>query len=130
MKILLDTSFLIYAMQDNIDILSELRKFGKARLYTSSLVVDELKRFSEGRGRKAKNARLSLGFIERAGIEVIGGVQASRAGGGNTDKNIVATALEEGMAVCTADRKLKKTLKENGVNVVTIRQGKYLVGES
>jgi rRNA-processing protein FCF1 len=121
MRLILDTSFLMNAMEGKIDIMSELRKFGEPKLSTLDLVVKELEGFSVGRGRNARNAKLSLGFIKNEGVRVI------KAGGKNTDNNIVSYAGNRKMDVCTTDAELKKTLMRRGVGVVTIRQGRYLV---
>ena len=121
MKILLDTSFLISAMKNKIDIVSELRRFGEPKLHVINLVLDELLGFSAGASIKARNARLSLQFIEREGVRII------NASGKNTDRNIVRYAGNRRMAVCTIDSDLKKTLLRRGASVITIRQGRYLV---
>ena len=121
MNILLDTSFLMHAAAAKIDIMTELRKFGEPRLYTLNLVVDELGGFSPGRTRKAMSARIALKFIEEEAVRVI------KAGGKNTDRNIVRYAGNRKLTVCTTDRELKKTLRRRGVSVITIRQGSYLV---
>jgi rRNA-processing protein FCF1 len=121
MKILLDTSFLLSAMEKKLDIVSALRIFGEPELYTLNLVIEELKGFSKGASKKARNSRLSLNFIEKAGVKVI------RATGKNTDSNIVGYAGNRRMKVCTIDGNLKKTLRRRGTGVITIRQGRYLV---
>ena len=121
MKILLDTSFLITAMRGKIDIMDELRKFGKPSLHVLDLVVKELESFSTGRSKRAVDSRLSLGFIERSGVHII------KTMGGHTDMNIITYATNRKMAVCTMDRQLKETLLRRGAKVITIRQGKYLV---
>lgn len=122
MKILLDTSFLITAMRGKMDIMDELRKFGKPALFVLDLVVKELESFSTERGRRAVDSRLSLGFIKKSGVHII-----KTSGGGHTDGKIITYATNRKMAVCTMDRKLKDTLLRRGAKVITIRQGKYLV---
>jgi rRNA-processing protein FCF1 len=121
MKILLDTSFLISAMRSKMDILGELRKFGRPELYVLDLVVGELESFAKGRGRKAINSRLSLKFLDQENAVII------KTMGGQTDRKIVSYATNRKMAVCTVDRRLKLTLVRRGTNVISIRQRKYLV---
>jgi rRNA-processing protein FCF1 len=121
MKMLLDTSFIISATKGRLDIVEELRKFGRPSLYVLDLVVKELESFSTGRGKRALDSRMSLRFIEQNGVHVI------RTRGGHTDRKIVTYATNRGMAVCTVDRQLKETLLRRGAKVITIRQGKYLV---
>jgi len=121
MKILLDTSFLISAMLSKMDILGELRKFGRPELYVLDLVVGELESFVKGRGKKAINSRLSLKFLDHENVVIIKTI------GGQTDRKIVSYATNRKMAVCTVDRRLKLTLLRRGTNVISIRQRKYLV---
>jgi rRNA-processing protein FCF1 len=121
MKMLLDTSFLMTAMRSRMNIMAELRKFGQPSLYVLDLVVKELVSFSEGRGKKAAESRLSLRFVHTAGVRII------RTRGGHTDRKIITYATNRKMAVCTVDRNLKDTLLRRGAKVITIRQGKYLV---
>ena len=121
MKMLLDTSFLLFAMRKKIDIVSELMKFGKASLYVLDLVVKELESFTTGRGKKAVDSKLSLGFLKQEGVHVI------ITGGGQTDQEIVTYATNRKMSVCTVDGQLKRTLVRRGASVITIRQGRYMV---
>jgi rRNA-processing protein FCF1 len=121
MRMLLDTSFLITAMKGKMDILDELRKFGKPTLNVLDLVVKELESFSGGGSRRAIDSRLSLKFIEDSDIHVI------KTRGGHTDNKIITYATNRKMVVCTMDKKLKETLLRRGAKVITIRQGKYLV---
>lgn len=121
MKMLLDTSFLITAMRGKIDIMGELRKFGKPSLNVLDLVVEELESFSTGRSKRAVDSRLSLGFIKESDVHVI------KTRGGHTDSKIITYATNRKMAVCTVDKQLKETLLRRGAKVITIRQGRYLV---
>jgi rRNA-processing protein FCF1 len=121
MKVLLDTSFLVAVMEMKIDLVHELRKFGSPELHVIDLVVNELKRLSEGKGKAAKNANLALQFLGRRMVRVI------RAGEGSTDRKLAECAEKDGSAVCTIDRKLKDSLLKKGIPVITIRQGRYLV---
>ncbi len=121
MKMLLDTSFLITAMKGKIDIMGELRKFGKPSLSVLDLVVKELESFSGGRSKRAIHSRLSLQFIAESDVHVI------KTRGGHTDSKIITYATNRDMTVCTVDKQLKDTLRRRGAKVITIRQGKYLV---
>jgi rRNA-processing protein FCF1 len=121
MKVLLDTSFLVAVMDKKIDLVHELRKFGKPELYVIDLVLNELRQLSEGRGRDSGNARVALQFLGRKTVNVI------KAGEGSTDKKLLELARKRNIAVCTIDRKLKQGLTRKDLEVVTIRQGRYLV---
>ena len=122
MKLLLDANFLVSSIEYRIDLMNELRKFGKPELFTLRPVVDELKELSGGRGRASKNAKLALMWLKREKIK------AKSCGEGHTDKIIIDTAAKagDGCVVCTVDRKLRDSLIRNGVSVVTIRQKSYL----
>ena len=121
MDFLLDTSFLVCAMDGKIDIRSELSKFGRPCLFVLDLVVKELERLGESNGRDATNAKLSLLFLKRERAAVI------KAGSGNTDRKILEYSLNRNMTVCTVDKELKDRLSRGGMGVITIRQGKFLV---
>jgi len=121
MKVLLDTSFMVAAMDNKIDPMMELRKFGKPELFIIDLVADELKKLTEGKGKDACNANVALAFLGKMAVNII------RTGGGNTDNKLMECAEENGMSVCTIDRKLKEILLRKGIEVITIRQGRYLV---
>jgi rRNA-processing protein FCF1 len=118
MKVLLDTSFLVAAVDNKIDLRLELSKFGRPEMHVLDLVQGELKKLSEGRGKDAANARVALQFLGRRMVKVV------RAGEGSTDRKL---AEKRGFAVCTIDRKLKDSLMRKGAAVITIRQGRYLV---
>jgi rRNA-processing protein FCF1 len=121
MKVLFDTSFLVSAMEFKIDLVSELMKFGKPEMFVLDLVRRELVVLSEGRGRTGRDARLSLMFIEAAGV---GEIKTGFTG--HTDRKMMTYALNRQMAVCTIDLRFKKSLVKRGVRVITIRQRKFL----
>jgi rRNA-processing protein FCF1 len=121
MKVLLDTSFMIAVMESKIDLNSELKKFGNPELIVLDLVVNELKKLSEGRGKDSKNAKLALQFLGRKMVDVL------KAGEGNTDRKLTEYAQKRGMAVCTIDKKLKASLLKKKLKAITIRQKRYLV---
>ncbi len=120
MKFLLDTSFLMTAAAFRIDIEDGLRRFGKPELFVLGLVLGELDELAKGRGRDGIHARVSLKLLESLGATVI------RTRAAHTDTVMVRQAVMKGMAVCTADRKLKETLLRKGVCVVDIRRKKIL----
>jgi rRNA-processing protein FCF1 len=121
MDFLLDTSFLVATVENKIDLISELRKFGRPKLFVLDLVMSELKMLSERRGKEAVGARLSVSFLERECAEVI------KTKSGNTDSKIIEYSMDRDMMVCTIDRNLKERLLSGGMSVITIRQGKYLI---
>jgi uncharacterized protein len=121
MDVLLDTSFMMAVMQAKIDLVPELRKFGRPKLFVLDLVLKELEGLSSAGGKDGTAARLALSFLKREAAEVI------EAGKGQTDKKIVEYSMDRNMVVCTIDKELKDRLLMGGMEVITIRQGKYLV---
>ncbi len=121
MDVLLDTSFMVTAFADRIDVSAELLKFGRPKLFVLDLVVGELEKLAGGNGKDAAAARMSLDYIKRRHAAVI------RTKPGNTDKRIIEYSLNRNMTVCTVDAELRDSLRRGGMEVITIRQGKYLV---
>jgi uncharacterized protein len=123
MDFLLDTSFLVAAIESKMDLMDELRKFGRPKLFVLDLVISELSMLAKGRGKDGIGARLGLDFLRRECAEVI------KAGSGNTDMKIIEYSMDRDMMVCTIDKGLKDRLLSGGMSVITIRQGKYLIRE-
>ena len=119
MKILLDTNFLMIPGKFKVDVFSELHKFGRTEIFTLSLVVEELEHISKGKGKDAGNAKLALGLIKKKGIKIL-------KAGGETDSEIERIAAEEDFIVCTQDKELIKKLKMENVQIIHLRQKKYL----
>jgi len=124
MKMLIDTSFIMSCVKNNIDMKAELMKFGKPELFVIDRVMQELEKLSGGNGKEASNARLSLDFIRNEKIRVI--VTEGR----HTDREIKETALKEGMTVCAVDYGLRRRMMEAGADVITVRQNRYCERES
>ncbi len=120
MKFLLDTNFLLAVGQFRLDVFSELRNFGKLELYTLDLIVKELEKISEGRGRDSRHAKLALLLIGKKNVKVL------KTENRNTDSEIERVASEKDMTVCTQDRALIRKLKARKADVIIIRQKKYL----
>ena len=120
MKFLLDTNFLLAVGQFRVDVFSELQKFGKPELYTLDLIVEELKKISGKGGKDSKHARLALLLVEKKDIRIL------RTENRNTDMEIERVASESGLAVCTQDKDLISKLRAKKLDVIIIRQKKYL----
>ena len=119
MKILLDTNFLIIPGKFKVDIFSELAAFGKPELYTLDLIVRELEGISRGKGKDARNAHLGLHLIVQKQVTIL------KATGKAADSQLANLAMH-GYAVATQDRDLQKVLKNQGSEVIHLRQGRYL----
>ena len=118
MDFLLDTSFLVSAFKYKIDIVKELRRFGRPELFSLDLVVSELERLAE-RGSVKTAARLALDFVSSEDVEML------HADTNITDNELEASAAT-GFVVCTVDKGLLERIRNAGRKVVIIRQMKYL----
>lgn len=121
MKVLLDTNFLMIPGQFKVDIYEQLRELGAAELYATHMSVEELEKLATGRGKNAANARIALMLLKREGVRIMPSGKTKDA-----DEAIRRIARREGMAVCTADRRLKLELRKRGIKVISLRQKKYL----
>ena len=126
MKIILDTNFLLLPAQFKIDIFEELKEFSQ-HIFTFDVCIDELEGIAKSGGRKSVQARVALDLLKKKRIKII------KTGEKNADIAIlkyVKTIKKDGdLSVATNDRKLIKTLKNNGINIIRLRQKKYLVSE-
>ncbi len=120
MKIILDTNFLLIPGKFKVDVFSELERFGKPELFTLDLVVSELEKLSKGRGKDAGNAKLGLELVKKNKVKTI------KSSGKNTDSEIERLAAEEDYIVCTQDRELIEKLKREGIQIIHLRQKRYL----
>jgi len=123
MKIILDTNILVYAAKQKIDLIDQIRKkFGQtAEIIVPNLVVKELEKLSEEakRGADKHAAKLAIQIVKFSKVKNI-------KLEGNTDRAIVQWAKKNKAAVATHDRELKKTLRDIGLTVFQLRQGKAL----
>ena len=113
-RVILDTSFILTAMEYKIDVAEELRKL----LYTTFCLVTIDKTFAELENKK--QSKLAKTFIEKNKVGTI-----STSGEGNVDWHILEYATPD-MLVATQDKLLKEKLKKRKISVITIRQHKYL----
>ena len=121
MQIILDTNALIYAAKNKIDIVDELKKrFGLIGVYVSSLTITELKQIkAAGKKTDRENAGLALDILRHKKLPVVE-MQ------GITDDEIAKWAEKNNAAVLTNDVELKFILRDLGVPVFHIRQGKFV----
>ncbi|MEM0196215.1 MAG: hypothetical protein QXK66_01055 [Sulfolobales archaeon] len=122
-ELVLDTSALLL-IATGVDPVSEA--VGILRNYCSDTrvsllvnVVQELNKLAKSRGRRGAAARLALARLGKQDI-AIGVVELS--GCSRTDEcilNYSRTAKSFEVIVVTTDKKLAKTLKENGVKYIT-----------
>ncbi len=121
-KIILDTNFLLIPATLKVDIFSEIEKICdfKYELYVVDSTIEELKHIMESqRGKHRDAARIGLQLIEAKALKTLPSSQSS------TDEAILALA-DLDCLVATQDKALKKALKQKKVNVIFLRQKKYL----
>ncbi len=122
--VVIDTNFFLIPYQFKIDILTELEHLIDVHHHfvITSKTLRELERITENVGKKGAAARLALKIIDanRKRIEVIDSNKP-------VDRWIAEYSEKHGAIVCTNDINLKKTLKENGIKVISLR-GKTKIG--
>lgn len=115
MRILLDTNMLLDAVKFHVDIVSEAQKFG--RPFTLNACVSELERISERRNKEAMQAKMALALAKTLPI-----VMAE----GSADRAILNYSARHRCAVATNDKNLIKALKSKGIEIIRLRQKRYL----
>ena len=118
MRILLDTNMLLDAIKFRIDIFSEAQKFG--RPFTLDACIHELERISERRNKEAMQAKVALALAK--------GLPIARAEGG-ADRAILDYSARHRCVVATNDKNLIKALKSKGIEIIRLRQKRYLAEE-
>jgi rRNA-processing protein FCF1 len=131
MKVLLDANFLMIPGKFRVDVFAELQKFGNPEICTLDLVIKELEKLSRGKGENAGNARLALGMVKEKGVRILKTAKGARTrargrGTITTDSEIERIAAEGDYTVCTQDKALIERLKKEGVQVIHLRQKRYL----
>lgn len=124
-KIILDTNFLLIPAKFKVDIFSELDRictFG-CRLFIIDKTLDELNRIvREQKGKDKAAAKLALLLLKSKKVEVI-----ATKGQGTVDERILNLEGLNGYAVATQDVMLKRKLKKKHIQIITLRQKRYLI---
>jgi len=123
-KILLDTNFLLIPSQFKVDIFSEIGRICNFnyKLFILDKTIGELENIiMKQKGKDKDAAKLALKLTQLKGIQIL-----------KTEKNIptdseIINTAEEGFIVATQDKNLKRLLKAKSVQVITLRQKKYLM---
>ena len=123
-KILLDTNFLMAVFQFKIDIFSEIERICNFnyKLFILDKTVDELKKImKEQKGKNKDAAKFALKLVTIKNISEI-----------KTEKNVsadqaIVNTAQKGFIVATQDKALKKSLRMEKIQVIALRQKKYLI---
>ena len=111
MKVLADTNILILLGQ-KIDIFEML-----GDVYTTSSCVKELNKIANSKKNDASAAKIALEFMKNVNI-----IETNSP----ADNSIKELAEKEKFAVATNDKMLIKSLEQNNIKIVRLRQGKFL----
>jgi len=120
MKFIVDTNFMIYIARYKIDIFNELLKFGKPEIFITENVLVELKKMSKNKGKKGLYANTALKIVKELGFKII------KSEFSDTDNDLVYNATKEDMKICTMDKKVMEKARDKGLDMIIIRQRKYL----
>lgn len=124
-KVVIDTNFLLIPYQFKVDIFSEIRRicsFGYDVCVLDKTVEELEKIMEEQRGKHREAAKLALALLKSKKVKVIKTKEDK-----SVDDIIVELAKREEHIVATQDKDLKMRLKEKGVPLISLRQGKYLI---
>ena len=116
MKVILDANFLMAATQFKVDIFRQLKGY---KLYTTSNVLNELKKLDKGRTKTATAAKISLQLVKTKHLKVLNSKEQS------TDKELVNYS-KKGYIIATQDIILRKRVKKAKGKAIYIRQKKYV----
>ena len=121
-KIILDANFLLAIYELKLDIFEALEKLytGPYKLYVLDKTIDEVEKL-------IKSSSLSRRQASRFAKKILANNDITRieTQGQNLVDNILVDL--DGYTIATADRELKRRLKQKGKKVITIRQKKYLI---
>lgn len=123
-KILLDTNILLAPYQFKVDIFSEIERICNFnyRLYVLDKTIDELKDvIGKQRGKHKEAAKIALQLLDLKKVKII-----KTNSGKKTDDIILDYAKKEGCLVATQDKDLKRRLINHGIEVIVVRQKKFL----
>jgi len=119
-KIILDTNFLMSLVKFKVGLEEIEEIVGEPyQLFTLDMVVGELKKISESKGRDAGNAKFALELIKINKINILNSSKT------NTDKAIIDLA-DKSTIVATNDIELRKKLKKLEIKTIYLRAKKYL----
>lgn len=123
-KIILDTNFLLIPAQFGVDIFTEIDELMQEHyeLCIIDSTIDELEKLKNTQSGKDKRAAaLALKLIDAKKVRHLKTEKHL-----NTDKLIVEQSKQPDFIVATQDMALKRVLTQNNVQLIVLRQKKYL----
>ena len=121
-QIVLDTNVLLYAAKNKVDLVGLIKeKLGVYAIYVPTNVIEELKRIKATQKRTLREqASIALDIIHLKRLQKL-------ELAGPVDDSIAEWAAKYKGAILTNDVELKFKLRDMGIKVYNIRQGKYIV---
>lgn len=123
-QVLIDSNFLMAAIQFRIDIIRELEHLLGRRVepILISPVEDELRSIASGiESKRSKEAGQALKLARMMQVETV-----TMPPNESVDETLTRVALERGWAVATNDRILRRKLGELAVPTIYLRKKAYL----
>jgi rRNA-processing protein FCF1 len=111
MKIVLDTSSILFAYENKIDPFELLKESGYKPIISKG-ILDELKRIADSKSKKSGYAKIALKEIKEKDIEI-----------DESKEYPDLWILKKGIKACTNDKELKNKLKKKGIPVISIAIG-------
>lgn len=122
-KIILDTNMLMAIGQFNVDIFSEIERICnfKYELCILDRQTKELEEIRKKRGKDSRAAKLATDLIKNKKVKIIKTISEK-----DVDSQILEFAQKNNYIVATQDKELKNRLKRKNLQVIFLRQKKYL----
>jgi len=117
--VLLDTSIIIQAIQDKVDLIRELKEEFGLKVYVPKSVLNELEKL------KSKNIKMS-NIVTLAIKSLKNKIEVLDISAKSTDDAIIKLASSNNFIVATNDSNLKDRLKMLGIPVIYINRDGYL----
>lgn len=123
-KIILDTNFLLIPYQFHVDIFSEIERIMQTpyQLCIVDKTIDELHNICVSeRDKYKKGASIALELIDKKGIHILKTEKNK-----NVDDLILNLVKRDEYIVATQDMPLKRKLRLKYIQIIDLRQKKYL----
>lgn len=123
-KVLLDTNFLVSILQLKIDIFEEINNtlMENIEFYIIDKTKNELEKLiNTSKLSDSQAAKFALKVLDKKPIKVIKTTE---------NKHVDNLILDQkGYIIATVDKKLKQKLKKKKIQILTIKQKKYIILE-
>jgi len=117
--ILLDTSSIVFAFSNKVDLFAKVEERLDAKPLISAGVMRELQKLSKRKTKEGRAAKMALQVIENHRIVIL-------SDNGPVDDFLVRAGTEGRIAVCTNDIGLKKRLKSKGAKPLSVSRSGVL----